>query len=530
MRQLVIAVLLGLLATVVTWGAPCPASAGVSNPRSLPAGSLLSLALQQAELTAADGVAHDLFGCSVALSGDTAVVGARLHQVGSHLSEGAVYVFTRAGGGWLQEAQLLDGDHGAQGFGSVVAISGDTILAATSTDWVGPVLHQGSVSVFVRGANGWEEQAQLVRPEALDLDYFGRAIALDGDTAVVGDPYDDAGVGGSEGSAFVYVRTDGVWLQQARLKATDAALGDEFGTSVAIVGETALVGAPGKDNGQDNERGAAYIFVRSGDVWSQQARLEPHDPPAQPNSSSDRYGYSVAMSGGIAVVGAPMDIIGPHAEQGSAYVFVVKNGVWSQQARLIAVDGQEYDHFGMAVAVDGETVVIGAPLDDFGPPVATSWQGSVYAFTRSGGVWSQQVKLRAADGASVDSLGAGQVAISGDTVLAGALNHDVGGSVDQGSAYVFVITSPGRPTPTSPRGAISSRTPTFRWAAAARASAYELRVYKGHTLIRGKTGVATTWWKWSRRLPRQVWLTWKIRAVSSSGPGVWSSTRRFRVK
>ena len=167
---------------------------------------------------------------------------------------------------------------------------------------------------------------------------------------------DDGAAGVDQGSAYVFVRSGGVWSQQQKLLASDAAAGDLFGVSVAISGETVVVGAPFDDGAAGFDQGSAYVFVRSGGVWSQQQKLEASDAAA-----GDMFGSSVAISGETVVVGAPLDDGAAGTDQGSAYVFVRSGGVWSQQQKLEASDAAAVDCFGFSVAISGETVVVGAP-------------------------------------------------------------------------------------------------------------------------------------------------------------------------
>ena len=175
-----------------------------------------------------------------------------------------------------------------------------------------------------------------------------------------------------------------------------------------------MVGAPADDGAGRFEQGSAYVFVRSGGVWSQQQKLEASDA-----ATFDFFGFSVAISGETVVVGARSDERAAGRNQGSAYVFVRSGGVWSQQQKLEASDAAAGDVFGSSVAISGETVVVGAVLDD---GAAGRDQGSAYVFVRSGGVWSQQQKLEASDAAAVDFFGR-SVAISGETVVVGASGH-----------------------------------------------------------------------------------------------------------
>ena len=261
--------------------------------------------------------------------------------------------------------------------------------------------------------------------------------------------------------------------------------------------------------------------MRSDFSWSQQAQLTAAD-----GAWGDLFGMSVAISGGTAVVGASEDDVGANTDQGSAYVFARSGSTWSRQAHLLAADGAANEWFGWSVAISGGTAVVGAPRHGVGANVD---QGSAYVFARSGSTWSRQASLLAAGGAADDWFGI-SVAISGDTAVAGAYRDGVGAVANQGSASVFRFLKPGRPTSRSPKGVISSRTPTFRWTPAAGAAAYEVRIYKGSRLLKKQVVVAKTSWKCTKRLPRQAWLTWKVRAHNVAGYGAYSAKLRFRVR
>ena len=366
------------------------------------------------------------------------------------------------------------------------------------------------------------QQAQLTAADASAGDQFGYSVALLGDTAVVGACYDNVGGNTYRGSAYVFVRSGGVWTQQQQLTASDGAAGDYFGYSVAISGGSVVVSAPGNNAGAIDQ-GSAYVFVRSGTTWSQQQKLIAAD-----GAASDWFGWSVALSGETAVVGAYADDVGANAGQGSASVFVRSGTTWSEQQKLTAADGAAGDTFGCSVAISGDTAVVGASSDTVG---ANAGQGSAYVFARSGSTWSQQQKLTAADGAADDFFGC-SVTVSAGTAVVSAYADDIGANANQGSAYVFtgVMAKPGKPAAKSPKGVISSRTPTFRWTAAAGAASYEVRVYKGSRLIKKKTGIAKLSWKCTKRLPRKVYLTWKVRGHNAAGWGPWSAKPRFKVR
>ena len=268
------------------------------------------------------------------------------------------------------------------------------------------------------------QQAKLVASDAEAGDRFGYGAAIDGDTLVVGAPYEDTG-GSSTGAAYVFTRSGTTWSQQAKIQSSDIAAGDKLGWSVAIDGDTMVVGAGYEDNTGGTDAGAAYVFIRSGTSWSQQAKLVASDAAA-----SDYAGWSVAIDGDTLVVGAYGEDTGG-SSAGAAYVFTRSGTTWSQQAKIQASDAQANDQFGGSVAIEGDTIVVAARLEDTGASAA----GSVYVFTRSGTSWSQQAKIQASDAAGGDYFGE-YVAIGGNTLVVGAYREGAGGT-DAGAAYVF---------------------------------------------------------------------------------------------
>jgi len=249
-----------------------------------------------AKLVASDAQANDNFGGSVAVSGDTAVIGAYSEATGGS-DAGAAYVFTRSGGAWTQQAKLLASDAQANDyFGYSVAVSGDTaVIGAYAEDTGGSTA--GAAYVFTRTGGSWTQQAKLMASDAQASDFFGASVAVSGDTAVIG-AYREATGGSTAGAAYVFTRTGGSWTQQAKLMASDAQGNDFFGASVAVSGDTAVIGAYSEDTG-GSDAGAVYVFTRSGGAWTQQAKLLASDA-----QSSDQFGFSVAVSGDTAVIGA----------------------------------------------------------------------------------------------------------------------------------------------------------------------------------------------------------------------------------
>jgi len=381
---------------------------------------------QRQKLTAVgiDGLAGDNFGVSVAFNGRAVVVGAS----GVENKRGAAHIFTNNGAIWTEQEKLFVGD-GADNdqFGRSVALSGETVVAGAPNN-SGAFAGQGAAYVFGSCASSLVQQQQLTASDGAAFDGLGRSVAISGDTAVVGAFTDGVGSNESQGSAYVFVRIGGVWTLQQKLTASDGAANDSFGNSVAISGETVVVGSPGDDIGARLDEGSAYVFTRSGAVWTEQQKLI-----AGVGEARDQFGVSVAISGDTAVVGAFTDGVGSNPGQGSAYVFTRSGVDWLLQEKLIAIDGAANDFFGISVALEGDTVVVGAQTADIGP---NADQGSAYVFTRSGALWTLQQKLTANDGAAGDLFGR-RVAISGDTLVVGTAFDDVGTAVDQGSAYVF---------------------------------------------------------------------------------------------
>ena len=356
---------------------------------------------QQAKLTASDPAEDDVFGDTVAISGKTAVVGAPFHNSDA----GAAYVFMRSGKTWSQQAELTASDGAANDeFGSSVAISGRIVVVGA------PSKHSftGAAYVFSRSGKAWSQQAELTASDAVKQEEFGNSVGISGTTAVVGAPFGNTLTG--PGAAYVFSRSGSTWSQQAELTASDAAAGDLFGASVAIYGSTALVGAYFHNSGT----GAAYVFLRSGKAWSQQAELTASGPAD--------FGFSVAIQGSTAVVGA---VFGQNpSNTGAAYVFVRSGNVWSRQAKLTGAG----TFFGYSVAISGKIVVVGSPFKNM-------QTGAAYVFVPSGKTWSKQAELTASDAAEFEDFGF-SVGISGTTAVVGAPGGSPTG-IAAGAAYAF---------------------------------------------------------------------------------------------
>ena len=393
--------------------------------------------IQSAKLTDPNGAAFDQFGYSVAVSGDTAVVGA----YGNNLFHGAAYVFIRPVSGWAAIANFsakLTASDGAVNdyFGVSVAVSGDTVVVGADGN-----LARGAAYVFVKPINGWATtnnfNAKLTASDGVDNDRFGYSVAVSGDTALVG----AYGAGLIRGAAYIFVKSSGDWATtnnfNAKLTASDGVEDDNFGFSVALSGDTAVVAAYGHNLGS----GAAYVFVKPISEWATtnafSAKLAASD-----GAAGDNFGFSAAVSGDTVIVGSPYDQIGSNSSQGSAYIFVKPPGDWATtnifNAKLTASDGATYDNFGVSVAISGLTALVGAYGNALG-------RGAAYLFDKPVTGWTTTnnftAKLTASDGATDDNFGV-SVAISSLTALVGAYYDAIGTNTDQGSAYVFTSGTP----------------------------------------------------------------------------------------
>jgi hypothetical protein len=198
--------------------------------------------------------------------------------------------------------------------------------------------------------------AKLISDDAEANDFFGVSVDIDGDTLLVGANGDDD-YGSASGAAYVFVRSGSTWIQQAKLTPADGAIDDEFGRHVVLDGDTALVGSHWDDDAGDAS-GAAYVFVRSGSTWIQQAKLTASDAEA-----GAEFGWGIALEGNIAMVGAPLaDALGTNS--GAVYVFQRSGSTWTQQVKLTADDGDAEDRFGFFLDLDNGTALFGALGDD----------------------------------------------------------------------------------------------------------------------------------------------------------------------
>lgn len=454
---------------------------------------------QEAYLKAHVPGSADGYGGQIAVSGRFAVVTASGEDSSTSgvnpgtdegaLGSGAAYVYERVAGVWTFHSFLKASNTGADdAFGSSVAIDGDLIaIGAAGEDSNATTINgdesnndagnSGALYLFRLIGDTWVQEAYLKSSNSDAGDHFGSPVAIDGDTLVAG-ATNDEGPGTETGSAYVFVRSGGVWTEQARLNATAFGERDNFGSSVAISGDTIVVGATGEDgsatgvNGvvdnDGNNSGAAYVFSRSGTSWTQVAYLK-----ASNTDPEDRFGNTVAISGNTIVVGSVNERgsvggINPVSNNdilrtGAVYVFVDIGAGWEPQATIKAAVPTVNDEFGHRVALRGDLLAVaawkesgsstGIDGDESADGAASS--GAVYLFSREGSTWTQARYLKASNAGSGDIFGTSLALSSedaGDLIVVGAGDEDgsspgVNGPennslANAGAAYAFAIPRP----------------------------------------------------------------------------------------
>jgi hypothetical protein len=407
----------------------------------------------------------------VSLDGDRALVGD--YEDGD---PEAAYVFDLIGGSWTQTAEIPGWPN--DGFASAVSLEGDLALVGVPEDDNLNGIDAGAALVYGLDGGSWTQQAELLAklppgPVGYPGEEFGYAVSLSGDTALIGAPYDNTS-DFNAGAAYVYVNDGGVWEAEAKLFPDVRSSEDRFGGSLSLDGNRALIAGLGYVN--DPYLGPVYVFERNGGIWTKTAQLSiggrldigtevvldgdralvtEYDIVADyslahifeyengtwtrtaeldnsPGESQDGFGLAAALEGDRVLIGAPTgDGQGGETGIGAAYVFEYENGAWTQTARLVADDGEASALFGDSVALDGNRALISASWDDD----QGQNSGSVYVFEYENGVWTQTHKLMANDSAAGDRFGT-SVVLEGNRALIGATGDNDRGS-DSGSVYLF---------------------------------------------------------------------------------------------
>jgi len=422
---------------------------------------------QKAKVVASDRTTNVYFGNSVAVSGTYAIVGAygeRKDVTGGNTLAlaGAAYFYERnASGQWIEVQKVVPAIRSQEEFGRTVAISGNYALIGAyvnSKDTAGldSLSFAGAAYVFERDSAGsWNEVQKIVPADRGYRDFFGWTLSIDGDRLIIGSYFEDHNLNGLDslndaGAAYIFERDgSGIWHQAQKLLASDRSIEDQFGSSVAISGDYALVGARFEDHtpvGIDSlqDPGSAYLFKRdAGGNWLEEQKIVASD-----RTLADNFGSAVSLSGDRAIVGAfqnDEDSTGINNNAGAAYVFEKDgSGQWNEVQKIVSSDRAPYDQFAVTVCIHNDHIIVGASLEDENITGGDTMQsaGSAYIFKRDSlGNWTQIQKIVPDDRAMYDQFGL-SVSLNGNYAIVGAWAEDedaTGGNkmVFAGSAYLF---------------------------------------------------------------------------------------------
>lgn len=370
------------------------------------------------------------FGSAVDIDGNTAAVAGSGFRF-SNFPEGAVYVYVRESATWTLQQSLTardDEPEAEDSFGWSVALNGNTLVVGAMGDSTGGLV-AGAAYVYVRDGQTWSLQQKLIANDAAPFSQFGISVDITEDTIVVG-AYGDDDSGYGTGAAYIFHRDGVAWTQEQKLKASDEAPESSFGLSVSISGQTIAIGSPSQSSPEDPASGAVYVFVNNGDVWEEQQKIK-----ANIASDSQQLGFCVAISGDTIVATAPGEVVGVPSHEtvgvrshGAAYIFERTGTSWDHQKRFFERDVNRTGGFAVRAAIDGDTIIVGDPANDS----AAVFGGATYVYVRNGNGWTLQYTLTANDAHFLGLLGF-FMAISGDTVILGAPS-DLGGGA---GAYIF---------------------------------------------------------------------------------------------
>jgi hypothetical protein len=375
------------------------------------------------EVLAPDPVHNDRFGHAVAAAGDWLFVGTPFDDDAGNQA-GCIHVFERQGLTWSLHSTLRGSDTDAgDWFGNALAARGDAlIVGARHAD--GPPDQCGGAYIFRLEDDQWVQEAHLRASDGASGDEFGIRVGIDGDQAVIGASMRH-GIGPGSGGAYIFSREDGQWTQGSLLLPSNPEAGDHFGESVAIDSGRILIGSP-RGNGDVPDSGVAYLFEAAGGDWAEHRRF--YSPTPKEN---DQFGNSVSLAGDQASIGARLDdFSGTNA--GRVFIFRADGGEWALEAAIAPPDASAGDEFGIAIASAPGVIIAGSFLDSVGD------NGSAYQFRLDAGQWVMETKFKASDAAPGDQFG-GSVAIVGDFAYCGARLDDTAGPEDAGAVYIHSI-------------------------------------------------------------------------------------------
>ncbi len=430
-------------------------------------------------LLASDGLGGDFpdigdqFGHAVAISGtpgsEVAIVGARTDDTAGGVRAGSAYFYRFNGTNWIEETHVFASDGTIRDeFGYAVDISAtpgnEVAIVGAWTDDTPAGTDAGSAYIYRFNGTFWAEETHLFASDGAANDFFGGAVSIHGNVAIVGAQLDDTAGGINAGSVYVYRYNGSSWIEEAHLFASDGqgspAGGDQFSNSISISGpagnEVAIVGSFLDNTNAGIDAGSAYIYRFNGASWAEEAHLFAFDA-----WESSRFGDAVSIHNDVALIGASWDDAGVLINAGAAYVFRFDGLTWNFEAPLNASDAERDDWFGRSVSIGGspgsEIALIGAMRDD---TAGITDSGSAYVYHFNGSTWVEEQHLIASNGAPINNFGT-SVSVSGAVAIIGGPGDDTIGGTDAGSAYLYTcigdcsdsaVISPGQQIILNPLG------------------------------------------------------------------------------
>ena len=313
-------------------------------------------------------------------------------------------------------------------FGRRVSISGNFAIVGAHLDDVGANVNQGSASIFQYNGTNWVLMQKITDTTGAANDFFGYSVSISGNFAIVGAYYDDVGANGNQGSASIYKFNGTNWVLMQKITDTTGAANDTFGYSVSISGKYAIVGINLDNVGVNSDQGSASIYQNNGTNWVLMQKITDAT-----GAANDYFGYSVSISGNYAIVGSYQDDIGTNADQGSASIYQYNGTNWVLINKITDATGAENDDFGNSVSISDNYAIVGARNDDVGTNIN---EGSASFYQYNGTNWVLMQKITDAAGAAGDNFGY-SVSISGNFAIVGAVLDDGGANADQGSASIY---------------------------------------------------------------------------------------------
>jgi FG-GAP repeat len=356
-------------------------------------------------VTDASGAANDKSGSSVAISGNYAIVGAPLDDIGANIDQGSISLYQYNGVSWILLQKITDatGSAGDQ-FGISVSISGNYANVGAFLDDVGANVDQGSISIYQLSGGNWVFMQKIIDATGLSGDQFGSSVSISGSYVIIGSPFVDILGRVNQGAINIFQLSGGSWVYMVKAIDGVGQVNDNFGSSVSISGNYAIVGSPYKDEPGNIDQGDASIFQLSGGAWTYIQKITG-------GSAGDRFGTSASISGNYLIVGLPNDDVGSNLDQGSVIIYQLNGSTWVPMQGITQPIISDTDNFGTSVSISGNYVIIGHPNE--GIPTIPE-QGSATIYQRIGLRWNKVQYFKDPSGASLDYMGS-SISIDGTT-------------------------------------------------------------------------------------------------------------------